>query len=248
MKKHVMVLDFTSLLDVILIILFLVLCTMNGKAQKDAAAIESLEADKAAYEALTAEQRDEIDSLTEKNTELDETLTKTTEDLTELNKKYTEASAESDYYRVQAENAQENLKKYMEIGGMSDTDRIAFERFKENSAVFKITLEAVEVKDYSKGHILVVYKGDNQIGNPLRIYVSKLADSQSENETVANIKSWINQIFKGQQSSLRNKDVFIILRYDNEKVYLRTPPLVERALKSIDTLSDIGYDLVVDIK
>ena len=42
MKKREIILDFTSLLDVILILLFLILCSMNATAKKDAEQIAEL--------------------------------------------------------------------------------------------------------------------------------------------------------------------------------------------------------------
>ena len=42
MKKREIILDFTSLLDVILILLFLILCSMNASAKKDAEQIADL--------------------------------------------------------------------------------------------------------------------------------------------------------------------------------------------------------------
>ncbi len=246
MKKHEMVLDFTSLLDVILIILFLVLCSMNGKAQKDAEEIEDLKKQNAAYETQAAEQGEKISALEKENTELEDKLKQAQQELADLKKQYAEAVTDRDYYKTQAENAQNNLAKYMEIGGMSSTDLVAYQRFKENSAVFEISLVTLDPKDYSRGNRLTVYKNNAQIGSALIIPTDK--DPQSEEETIKKIKDWVNKIFSGQVASLSSKEVFIVFKYDNGQIYLRTPQVVKNAVEHIDTLKNIKYDFVVSNK
>ncbi len=140
MKKHEMVLDFTSLLDVILIILFLVLCTMNGKAQKDADKIDDLTAQKTAYEQLVAEQEEKLAELEQKNTELEEQLNTATEDSASWSSKYAELENEIEYYKDMAKRSQEALKQYLEIGGLGQYDAKLFEFFKESSITIEINV------------------------------------------------------------------------------------------------------------
>jgi len=120
MKKHEMVLDFTSLLDVILIILFLVLCTMNGKAEKDAATIDELTEQNAAYAELTQQQKDELEALTTENTDISEQLAALLKEHEELQAKYDDVSAQNEENKKLAQAAQANLEKFMELAGHHD--------------------------------------------------------------------------------------------------------------------------------
>ena len=62
MKKREIILDFTSLLDVILILLFLILCSMNATAKKDAEEIESMKT----QNVLLLAQKQELSEANEK--------------------------------------------------------------------------------------------------------------------------------------------------------------------------------------
>ena len=170
MKKREIILDFTSLLDVILILLFLILCSMNATAKKDAEKIADLTIQK--------------EQLTEQKQELGEaavTLENENGKLTELLKSLQKAGEEKDNEidSLQAQNkelqqlvdssvasakaATQLLEKLQSLSGLNAVDQKQYELFLSN--ICRIELQCVAKLGEKKTSITVfsLFGGDIQL-------------------------------------------------------------------------------------
>lgn len=244
MRKHEMVLDFTSLLDVILIILFLVLCTMNGKAQKDADKIDSLTEANSAYAQQVKDQGDEIDSLTQTNKEQADKIAELEQLVGELTDKNAELAESNEYYKNQAENAMATLDKYMEISGLGSTDKTLYALFKEKSISLELNL--LKKKDPKTGAIsceIKLYMGNKVVGQPLTIDPDA---KKKETNTVA-VRNWLAPLLKKYVSDASYKVAVIVISYDGSATdngvsnSAFTP--VNDAVQKIETDKTKNYEL-----
>ncbi len=167
MKKREIILDFTSLLDVILILLFLILCSMNAAAKKDAEKIADLTIQK--------------EQLTEQKQELGEaavTLENENGKLTELLKSLQKAGEEKDNEidSLQAQNkelqqlvdssvasakaATQLLEKLQSLSGLNAVDQKQYELFLSN--ICRIELQCVAKLGEKKTSITVLVNDEKQ--------------------------------------------------------------------------------------
>ncbi len=138
MKKREMVLDFTSLLDVILILLFLVVCSMNITAKQNAEAMDALAAQN---ETLTGQ----LSLLEEEAEELKADAAELEQNLSEASNEFLKAQQENQALIFQNEKLQETaerslntaemalqrLEELEELSGLNVVDRTQYEIFLE---------------------------------------------------------------------------------------------------------------------
>ncbi len=238
MKKHEVILDFTSLLDVILIILFLVLCTMNGKAAKDAEKIDELTEATVTMGIQLEEQSGEIKELTEKNKELEDKLSELQALYDSLNHKYGELFAENEYHKGQAHDALQALQTSMEINGMSQTDLELFQLFKDKSITLELRLVKVDKKRCDIG----LYSGGKRFGTEISIDPDKNA-VEANGEKIAN---WLSSLLKRYVSDKNYSMALMAVTYDNTEetgVAKSAHDAVTEGLLIIDRNASKGYDL-----
>ena len=226
MKKHEMVLDFTSLLDVILIILFLVLCSMNGKAQKDAEKIDDLTAN---VESL----KDENEQLTGTVKDLEKLQQELTETLEEIKKASLEKGQELDEMRVkydelklQYERISKNLDSIAALANLDINDAVKYEAFKGNAIA--VELELVDVQ----GNL------DKKTSCRVNLFVERLFKESFliEDTGVAfsyEYQSLLTDCIQKSLNDLKNSEeipiVIISIKYDLEKVAYNAVDIVEKA-------------------
>jgi hypothetical protein len=236
-----MVLDFTSLLDVILIILFLVLCTMNGKARKDADKIDDLTAQNEAYEAQVAEQGEKIAGLEEKNTELDSELSAAQTELEQLKEKYAALEKENEYNKQIAQQAQENLKQYMEMGGYEQGDLELFGWFKEKVYSIEILMTTSDVAD-TPDAILTMKIDGKQIGRSFVFDPGKTSNKDIQYEaTKGRFKTWFKGLVATRIKNAGSPLLIVTVSYKNGEVPLQGPEAVFKMINYVDLDPDNGY-------
>ncbi|MGN0401406.1 MAG: hypothetical protein ACI4HQ_03980 [Acetatifactor sp.] len=112
MKKRELILDFTSLLDVIMILLFIVISNMaKASASRSEDAAQSLAEAEAQLEALAEEREELLEQLAQEQKNGEE-LSKTTAELQELQLKYHELQKEYDYFKITSEFEEDDLSVY----------------------------------------------------------------------------------------------------------------------------------------
>ncbi len=244
MKKHEMVLDFTSLLDVILIILFLVLCTMNGKAEKDAATIDELTEQNEAYAELTQKQEDELNALTTENADISEQLAALQKEQEELQAKYEDLKEQNTANEKLAQTAQANLEKFMEIAGLGKGDTTLFQLFGEITLRLELKLSvsnpnATRLDDCK----LTLYYNGNSIGTPLIFNPGDVSNwEQLLPKNIPVIKKWLTAYLEDLGAGSDYNLVLIALSED-EIVKYKSLDVVKKALESLDMDRTKGYDL-----
>ena len=139
MKKREIILDFTSLLDVILILLFLILCSMNASAKKDTEQIENM---KAQNELLLEQKQELSDTAVELGSEkeqielelekLMELYQQQSEELSGLLTQNAELQQLADASIASAQVANELLEKLQELSGLNAIDQKQYELFLAN--------------------------------------------------------------------------------------------------------------------
>lgn len=190
MKKREIILDFTSLLDVILILLFLILCSMNATAKKDAEQIADL---KVKNEQLTEQKQElseaavglenekgqlaeQLNTLQTKNEEMDK-------EISSLQTQNKELRQLADTSVASAQAAAQLLEKLQELSGLNAIDQKQYELFLANICRIELQCEAklgekktsiaIFVDDERKETILVG-QGElslEQAANVLRTYL-----------------------------------------------------------------------------
>lgn len=245
MKKHEMVLDFTSLLDVILIILFLVLCTMNGKAEKDAATIDELTEQNKAYAELTQKQEDELNALTTENADISEQLAALQKEQEELQAKYEDVYAQNEENKALAQAAQENLKKFMEIAKLSSGDAALFGLFKEKAIALEIKVSATN-PDNPTDCKLMLYHDGKQVGKPLTFYPGNSNTRPWEKllpSNITTIKTWLKSIFEDLVIEPGYKLVLISITENETGVMDKSSTVLKKALESLEMDRSKAYEL-----
>jgi len=243
MKKHEMVLDFTSLLDVILIILFLVLCTMNGKAQKDADTIDDLTQANVTMAAQLEEQAGQIEDLENTNKELAGLL----EEMEAIKKENSRLEAENAKLDKERNEALERLDKYMEISGLDDYDSLVFDTVMKGVTsvevrILYVTKEQADVELFQKDARSGEYR---QVGNTLSINPSLSLVNNNANM----VQSWLEALLSKNMSQNSESTVVLILRYsiNNDPaqggVANSAVTAVDNALKAIEKNDSKGYTL-----
>ena len=230
MKKHEVVLDFTSLLDVILIILFLVLCTMNGKAQKDSDKIDELTQAQITMAAQIENQAGQIEELENTNKEQAERL----EEMEAVKK-------ENDRLQAERDDAVNRLDKVIEYSGMGSTNLAIFELFKGRVTPF--VLELTHQKDGVEC-VLILYSSDKQVGETL------VFDSHKNriNSNTNMICAWLSSLIASNTTRDENTQVFIVVRYKDSGFDVGLSNGAYNAvIKGIEKTKSNGYDLLYAI-
>ena len=167
MKKREIILDFTSLLDVILILLFLILCSMNATAKKDAEQIADLTVQN---EQLT-EQKQELGEAAVK---LENEKGKLTEQLNVLQVQNEEKQKEinkllaqnkelqqlADTSVASAQAATQLLEKLQALSGLNAVDQKQYELFLAN--ICRIELQCMAKLGEKKTSITVFVNDKKQ--------------------------------------------------------------------------------------
>lgn len=206
MKKKELMLDFTSLLDVILIILFLVICTMNKTARADTAEIETLTAETAAL----SEENDRL------QTEYEIALTENAE-LTEEKEKL-ESEAEGFTGHIQAlENEIANLQKSTTFG---KDDLMKYETLLENFSQLDI-----KITGKVSGVCIVEADVDGEFVGYITLYRDEIETEQEKSKVYALISKAIAQI--------GNKNVILAYYYENKGNMMFSKGAVERCMNDL---------------
>ena len=160
MKKREIILDFTSLLDVILILLFLILCSMNATAKKDAEEIESMKTQNVLLLAQKQELSEAAVELDSKNEQLTQQLEELQglyltqgDELAGLQAKNEELQQLADASIASAQVANELLEKLQELSGLNAIDKKQYELFLSN--ICRIELQCVAKLGEKKTSITV---------------------------------------------------------------------------------------------
>lgn len=160
MKKREIILDFTSLLDVILILLFLILCSMNASAKKDAEQI----ADLTVQNEQLAEQKQELGEaavklenekghLTEQLETLQVQGEEKDKEISSLQAQNKELQQLADTSVASAKAAAQLLEQLQELSGLNAIDQKQYELFLEN--ICRIELQCVAKLGEKKTSITV---------------------------------------------------------------------------------------------
>lgn len=247
MKKHEMVLDFTSLLDVILIILFLVLCSMNGKAQKDAKKIDDLEASTASLTSENGQLQGQIDDLEKQKSELEALLEEARKASLEKGQEVDRLTQENQKLEELLDTATQLAKTYEKLNGLSEADAKRFELLKyDTQAVTLRITKANTIDDYhyyvtliadgikSTGFMIEdVRKNDGPLESTYR-YQKEFAEwLQNEMNSLSNVKEFkvcqinidnnadliVDHAFQIVKNAVFNlsEKDYYILTYDNGK-------------------------------
>ena len=161
MKKREIILDFTSLLDVILILLFLILCSMNASAKKDAEQIADLTV---RNEQLTEQKQelgeaavklenekgqlaDQLESMQAQGKEKDK-------EISSLQAQNKELQQLADTAVASAQAATQLLEKLQALSGLNAVDQKQYELFLTN--ICRIELVCVAKLGERKTSISVV--------------------------------------------------------------------------------------------
>jgi len=139
MKKREIILDFTSLLDVILILLFLILCSMNASAKKDAEQIAEL----TVQNGQLTEQKQELSeaavklenekaNLTEKLDDLQTQSDAKDKEISSLQAQNKELQQLADTSVASAQAATQLLEKLQALSGLNAIDQKQYELFLAN--------------------------------------------------------------------------------------------------------------------
>jgi len=160
-------LDFTSLLDVILILLFLILCSMNATAKKDAEQIADLtvqneqlteqkqELGEAAVKLENEKEQlaEQLNLLQAKNEEMDK-------EINSLQAQNKELQQIADTSVASAQAATQLLEKLQEISGLNAIDQKQYEVFLSN--ICRIELQCIAKLGEKKTSITVVVDDKEQ--------------------------------------------------------------------------------------
>lgn len=160
MKKREIILDFTSLLDVILILLFLILCSMNASAKKDAEQIANL----TAQNEQLAEQKQELGEaavklenekgqLTEKLDALQAASEELDKEIAYLQAQNKELQQLADTSVASAKAATQLLEKLQKLSGLNAVDQKQYELFLTN--ICRIELQCMAKLGEKKTSITV---------------------------------------------------------------------------------------------
>lgn len=217
MKKREIILDFTSLLDVILILLFLILCSMNASAKKDAEQIadlmvqnEQLTEQKQELGEAAVKLENEKGQLTE---QIDALLVQSEEkskEISSLQAQNKELQQLADTSVASAQAATQLLEKLQVLSGLNAIDQKQYELFLAN--ICRIELQCVaklgEKKtsitvfvDDKKQETLLVGQGElslEQATDILRTYLDTAGTEIALVSMVYNGSSYIYQnIYEG---------------------------------------------------
>lgn len=167
MKKREIILDFTSLLDVILILLFLILCSMNASAKKDAEQIAGL----TVQNEQLAEQKQELGEaavklenekavLTEKLDTLQKQDAEKDKEINSLQAQNKELQQLADASVASAQAAARLLEKLQALSGLNAIDQKQYELFLAN--ICRIELQCVARLGEKKTSIAIYVNDEKQ--------------------------------------------------------------------------------------
>lgn len=167
MKKREIILDFTSLLDVILILLFLILCSMNASAKMDAEQIANLTVQN---EQLTEQKQElgeaavklenEKGQLTEQLNALQAKSEALDKEMSSLQAQNKELQQLADASVTSAKAATQLLEKLQELSGLNAIDQKQYELFLEN--ICRIELQCVAKLGEKKTSIAIFVDDEKQ--------------------------------------------------------------------------------------
>lgn len=234
MKKHEMVLDFTSLLDVILIILFLVLCSMNGKAQKDAKKIDDLEASTASLTSENGQLQGQIDDLEKQKSELEALLEEARKASLEKGQEVDRLQAEINRLSEQTKTLADLVAQYGEIQKLRPNDAKKYELFKGNAIAVELSLS--DPNPNATQHIQCKV---NMLVEGLKSANYLIEDTHNKpsvidkytNELSSWLKNELEKIYKTEECSI----YLIIIDYDDNQVMVDSVEIVKNAVSHIDS-------------
>lgn len=212
MKKREIILDFTSLLDVILILLFLILCSMNATAKKDAEQIaeltvqnEQLTEQKQELGEAAVKLENEKGQLAEQLNTLQIQSEEKDKEISSLQAQNKELQQLADTSVASAQAATQLLEKLQAMSGLNAVDQKQYELFLNNicrielQCVAKLgekkTSIAIFVDDIRKETILVG-QGElslEEAADTLRTYLDA---SKTEIALVSMVYSGSNRIYQ----------------------------------------------------
>lgn len=148
MKKREIILDFTSLLDVILILLFLILCSMNASAKKDAEQIagltvqnEQLTVQKQELGEAAVKLENEKATLADQLDVLQGQVAGQEKEISSLQAQNKELQQLADTSVASAQAATQLLEKLQALSGLDAVDQKQYELFLAN--ICRIELQCV---------------------------------------------------------------------------------------------------------
>lgn len=167
MKKREIILDFTSLLDVILILLFLILCSMNASAKKDAEQIadltvqnEQLTEQKQELSEATIKLENEKSQLTEQLDVLQAQGEEKDKEISSLQAQNKELQQIADTSVASAQAATQLLEKLQVLSGLNAVDQKQYELFLTN--ICRIELQCMAKRGEKKTSITVFIDDEKQ--------------------------------------------------------------------------------------
>ncbi len=167
MRKREIILDFTSLLDVILILLFLILCSMNASAKKDAEQIadlmvqnEQLTEQKQELGEAAVKLENEKGQLTEQLDALRVQSEEKNKEISSLQAQNKELQQLADTSVASAQAATQLLEKLQALSGLNAIDQKQYELFLAN--ICRIELQCVAKLGEKKTSITVVVDDKKQ--------------------------------------------------------------------------------------
>ena len=167
MKKREIILDFTSLLDVILILLFLILCSMNASAKKDAEQIadltvqnEQLTEQKQELSEAAVKLENEKGQLSERLDALQIQSEEKDKEISSLQEKNKELQQLADTSVASAQAATQLLEKLQALSGLNALDQKQYELFLAN--ICRIELQCVARLGEKKTSITVFVNDKRQ--------------------------------------------------------------------------------------
>ncbi len=241
MKKREIILDFTSLLDVILILLFLILCSMNALAKKDAEEIESM---KTQNELLLTQKQElsevavELDSkneqLTQQLEELQGLYQSQGEELAGLWTKNEELQQIADASIASAQVANELLEKLQELSGLNAIDQKQYELFLAN--ICRIELQCVAKRgekktsitvfvDDEKKETILVGQGELPLHETKDIFRSYLEATEAEIAVVSMVYNGSSNIYQNIYDGLPQIILELAEEYQQKNLTVWFEPL-----------------------
>ena len=167
MKKREIILDFTSLLDVILILLFLILCSMNATAKKDAEQIanltvqnEQLTEQKQELSEAAVKLENEKGQLTEQLNTLQTKSEEMDKAISNLQTQNKELQQIADTSVASAQAATQLLEKLQKLSGLNAVDQKQYELFLTN--ICRIELQCMARLGEKKTSITVFIDDQKQ--------------------------------------------------------------------------------------